>query len=170
MEQMQVYIVNLGKYNEGISQGAWFNLPVAYEVVAEKIGLNKQYEEYAIHDYEAPFKISEFNNLDFLNRIANQIEEKQGNPAIDYLDKFVEDGWYENFEDALDGIGAVHICENCSTMQDVAIEFVESQSYYSDMPSIISFNINYEAVAKQLADEGYYYVTGDGIVFQRFEG
>ena len=61
MDDMQVYIANLGKYNEGELVGAWFTFPIDFEEVKEKIGLNDEYEEYAIHDYELPF-ISESPN------------------------------------------------------------------------------------------------------------
>ncbi len=33
--EMKVYIVNLGKYNEGESVGAWFNLPINLDDVRE---------------------------------------------------------------------------------------------------------------------------------------
>lgn len=49
-EDMAVYIANLGKYNEGELVGAWFTFPIDEDDVAERIGLNKYYEEYAIHD------------------------------------------------------------------------------------------------------------------------
>lgn len=57
MEEMRVYIANLGKYNEGELVGAWFTPPVDYDEMAERIGLNGNYEEYAIHDYELPFPV-----------------------------------------------------------------------------------------------------------------
>ena len=47
MDDMQVYIANLGKYNEGELVGAWFTFPIDFEEVKEKIGLNDEYEEYA---------------------------------------------------------------------------------------------------------------------------
>ena len=50
IDDMAVYIANLGKYNEGYLVGAWFTFPIDEEDVTEKIGLNEQYEEYAIHD------------------------------------------------------------------------------------------------------------------------
>ena len=53
---MRIYIANLGKYNEGELVGAWFTPPVDFEEVKERIGLNDEYEEYAIHDYELPFQ------------------------------------------------------------------------------------------------------------------
>ena len=59
---MQVYIANLGKYNEGELVGAWFTPPIDYDEMAERIGLNDEYEEYAIHDYELPFAIDEYTD------------------------------------------------------------------------------------------------------------
>ena len=50
IDDMQVYIANLGKYNEGELVGDWFSFPLDEEVIAERIGLNAEYEEYAIHD------------------------------------------------------------------------------------------------------------------------
>ena len=37
--------------------GAWFTFPIDEEDVKEKIGLNEQYEEYAIHDTDNFFII-----------------------------------------------------------------------------------------------------------------
>lgn len=48
MDDMQVYIANLGKYNEGELVGAWFTFPIDFEEVKEKIGLNDEYEESQI--------------------------------------------------------------------------------------------------------------------------
>lgn len=45
MEEMRIYIANLGKYNEGELVGAWFTPPVDFEEVKERIGLNDEYEE-----------------------------------------------------------------------------------------------------------------------------
>ena len=63
MEEMRIYIANLGKYNEGELVGAWFTPPVDFEEVTERIGLNDEYEEYAIHDYELPFAIDEYTPI-----------------------------------------------------------------------------------------------------------
>lgn len=50
MEEMKVYIANLGKYNEGELVGDWFIPPIDWDDLKEHIGLNSEYEEYAIHD------------------------------------------------------------------------------------------------------------------------
>ena len=43
MEEMRVYIANLGKYNEGELVGEWFEPPIEMDAVRERIGLNEQY-------------------------------------------------------------------------------------------------------------------------------
>ncbi|BDP58160.1 hypothetical protein EfmJHP36_26390 [Enterococcus faecium] len=49
--------------------GAWFTFPIDFEEVKEKIGLNDEYEEYAIHDYELPFTVDEYTSIGELNRL-----------------------------------------------------------------------------------------------------
>lgn len=44
IEDMRVYIANLGKYNEGYLVGDWFSFLIDEEDVAERIGLNERYE------------------------------------------------------------------------------------------------------------------------------
>ena len=53
--EIKIWVANLGKYNEGINKGEWFTLPTDMSEIGKKIGLNERYEEWAIHDYEAPF-------------------------------------------------------------------------------------------------------------------
>jgi len=60
---MRVYISNLDKYNEGQLVGAWFVPPIDYEEMVDRIGLNEEYEELAIHDYELPFEVEEYTPL-----------------------------------------------------------------------------------------------------------
>ena len=59
---LKVFVTNLGKYNEGELIGEWVSLPIdesELEEVLERIGINEQYEEYFITDFE-----TEFDGLD----------------------------------------------------------------------------------------------------------
>lgn len=85
MDDMQVYIANLGKYNEGELVGAWFTFPIDFEEVKEKIGLNDEYEEYAIHDYELPFTVDEYTSISELNRLWEMVSGCQKNYNRSYL-------------------------------------------------------------------------------------
>lgn len=82
MSEMKVYIANLGKYNEGELVGEWFDLPVdmdeVYEIVFEPHELDKNGQplgDYAIHDYELPFEISEHESIQNLNEVAEYLQE-----------------------------------------------------------------------------------------------
>ena len=76
IDDMAVYIANLGKYNEGYLVGAWFTFPIDEEDVTEKIGLNEQYEEYAVHDTDNfPIDIGEYVSIEELNEMYEMIEE-----------------------------------------------------------------------------------------------
>lgn len=85
MSKMQVYIANLGKYNEGELVGEWFTLPIDFENVKKRIGLNDEYEEYAIHDYELPFAICEYTSINKINRLCEMTEEIEDTPIYNEL-------------------------------------------------------------------------------------
>lgn len=76
----QIYIANLGKYNEGELVGEWFEFPIDMDEVAEKIGLNEEYEECAIHDYETvyPISIGEYDSIEALNEKIEMLDSVDG--------------------------------------------------------------------------------------------
>lgn len=74
--EIKIFLTNLGKYNEGELVGEWVTLPVDdFQPILDKIGINDQYEEYFITDYEAPFEIGEYDNIKELNEIADEIKD-----------------------------------------------------------------------------------------------
>lgn len=76
--EIKIALTNLGKYNEGELVYEWLELPASqYEIdqVLENIGIdNVEYEEFFISDYEAPFTIGEYANINKLNEIAEQLQ------------------------------------------------------------------------------------------------
>lgn len=75
--RISVYIANLARYNEGLLQGGWLDLPVSgvelSRFLKDTVGLDgRQYEEYAIHDAEnnLGLRIEEYENLADLNLFA----------------------------------------------------------------------------------------------------
>lgn len=81
MDGIIIFLTNLGRYNEGILMGEWVKLPVPadkLDEVLERIGINGEYEEYFITDYEAPFanlNLSEYTSIEALNGFAARLEE-----------------------------------------------------------------------------------------------
>ena len=80
--EIKVFVSNLSKYNDGELTGQWTTLPVddVNKDILDKLDLggdSKQgyYDEWFISDYEAPFKIGEYDNLYALNELAEALED-----------------------------------------------------------------------------------------------
>ena len=111
---IKLYLANLGKYNEGILKGEWFELPldkteleeamvkigvahydkdgnyVPYVIETDEEGNEYIYEEYAIHDYETDLDItiSEYSSIKNLNAIAENVDGED----VRYINVLLEDG------------------------------------------------------------------------------
>ncbi|MDR2720417.1 MAG: antirestriction protein ArdA [Nitrososphaerota archaeon] len=117
--QLRVYVANLHKYNNGELLGAWLNLPAAHNEIKAflktKVGLNRQYEEYGVHDYDSDFSLSEYENLYTLNMLAvvlEQMSETEKGLAVAYCD-------YNGHKDAL---SAINVCMQVSELSYVQID------------------------------------------------
>ena len=86
--QISVYVANLGKYVEGVLQGAWITLPMPAERLQDtlktEVGLGGRYEEYAIHDYEGGEGLlatvanpGEYESLTDLNLMCRAFEARE---------------------------------------------------------------------------------------------
>ena len=159
MEEMRVYVANLGKYNEGELVGAWFEPPIDYDEMAERIGLNDQYEEYAIHDYELPFDIDEYTPIEEVNRLCEMVED---------LPEYIQDnlkelqGYFSSIEDLCDHQDDIIYYPGCEDMADVARELVE-EGALGEIPAQFQNYIDYEAFGRDLSYEGTFVVTRDGV-------
>lgn len=93
---LNAYVTNLGKYTEGQLVGEWVSFPTTPETmknVFQRIGINEQYEEYFITDYDTNISnlaktLGEYESIDNLNYLASRINE-------------LEDSELEVFEEVL---------------------------------------------------------------------
>lgn len=90
---LNVWIGNLGKYNEGELVGGWLKLPKSDKEIDEflknEVELDDEYEEYMINDYETdlPYKVYEFDSIRELNLLAKIAEEVEDMDKINgYID------------------------------------------------------------------------------------
>ena len=131
-EDMAVYIANLGKYNEGELVGAWFTFPIDEDDVAERIGLNKYYEEYAIHDTDNfPMEISEYISIKELNNIYEMVQELPEYIA-EALDEFISH--YGSLEEVAEHKDEVYYYPDCDDMTDVAYYYIDELQALGDIP------------------------------------
>src|SRR5699024_5766111 len=140
MIDMQVYIANLGKYNEGELVGAWFTPPVDYEEMAEKIGLNEEYEEYAIHDYELPFEIDEYTPIEEVNRLCEMVNELPED-ILDELSELIP--YAGGLEELYENVDSIYHYPDCEDMTDLAEYFLEETGALQSVPSELRNYIDY---------------------------
>ena len=94
--EIRIAVTNLGKYNEGELTYAWLSLPATDEEISEafkeiNVAPSTEYEEHFISDYEAPFRIGEYESITKLNEIAERMvdvetPEKHGLASYKYYD------------------------------------------------------------------------------------
>ncbi|MGI6156839.1 MAG: antirestriction protein ArdA, partial [Enterococcus lemanii] len=67
--KIEIYVANLAQYNDGNI----VELPISFSEIAKKCQLSPSEEKWIILDYEAPFKIHEYDSIGRLNTIANDL-------------------------------------------------------------------------------------------------
>ena len=163
---LKIYLTNLGKYNEGELLGEWVELPVSQDELKEvfkRIGINEQYEEYFITDYECDFyEVGEYENLDTLNEIAeklNELEEEESTVAKALMS---ECGY--TLDEAIEKVnnGDYRIYSDCNDMTDVAYEVVEECGYLDNVPENVARYFDYEAFGRDLGIEGTFIFLDNG--------
>ena len=149
--EVKVYIANLGKYNEGVLQGSWFSLPVDFDFVSEKIGLNDEYEEYAIHDFESPIDIPEYISIDELNNMYNKLCEIEEWGIVEANIKILvsEMGGLDELYNNLDSI----VNHGCISLEDCAYEYLEEYLSAIDVDSWLLNYIDYDKFASDICIE-----------------
>jgi len=162
MEEMRVYIRNLGKYNEGELVGDWFTPPVEYEELKERIGLNDEYEEYAIHDYELPFEIEEYTPLEELNCLCELAEELEGTGFENDIAE-IQCAFFSSFEEMVEHKDDIICHSDCDDMEDVARYYIEESGALGEIPDRLVNYIDYAAFGRDLEIEGSFLTTSHGV-------
>ncbi|WP_415336231.1 antirestriction protein ArdA, partial [Clostridium perfringens] len=133
MEEMRVYIANLGKYNEGELVGDWFTPPIDWDDLKERIGLNSEYEEYAIHDWELPFEISEYTSIEEINRLCSMAEELASTDIGEAISD-IQKAFFSSFEELYEHKDDIIYYPGCSDMSDVAYYLINDCNMLGEIP------------------------------------
>jgi len=159
--EINIYIANLGKYNEGELVGDWFTLPVDMGLVAEKIGLNHEYEEFAIHDYEAPFPIHEYENISKLNEIAEKIQEINDAMILKELKSLAEWIFSGDIRELVDKVDDFTYYD-CSSERELGEYFITETGLISEIPTNLQSYFDYESYGRDLVLGGQFLETTSG--------
>mgnify|MGYP002098459455 FL=1 len=161
LDDMAVFIENLGVHVEGGTTGAWFRFPLNEEEIAERIGLNTQYEEYAIHDTENfPCDVEEYTSIEELNRIYELIQEFP-EEVLDNLNDFIS--YYGDIEELADHIGDIICYSGCETMEDVAYHKIYEENVLGEIPPAFFHYIDCEAYGRDIEIQDYFVKTKYGM-------
>ncbi|RGM04578.1 MULTISPECIES: antirestriction protein ArdA [Lachnospiraceae] len=157
---MRIYIANLGKYNEGELVGDWFTPPIDYDEMAERIGLNDRYEEYAIHDYELPFEIDEYTSIEEINRMCEMVEDLPED-IQDELSELVSH--FGSIEELYDNQDRIFHYPDCEDMADVAEYFLYESGTMDAVPEELRDYIDFEGYGNNLYTSGTFIETNHGV-------
>lgn len=171
---MEIFITDLAAYNNGYLIGEWVSLPMNQDdlkakideiltIGAEACGDN-EHEEIFLTDYECSFmEIGEYDNPFKLNEIAEQAEELNEH-ELKMVRFLLRNGLAKDYFEAVEHIEDIIIHENC-TFQDIAYDFVNECYNLNDLPYIISNNIDYESIGRQMEMDGRYFEE-DGDIYE----
>lgn len=166
---LKIYLTNLGKYNEGILQGEWLELPCTeeeLEACKERIGINDEYEEWFITDYETDvngLKVGEYDNLEELNDLAEAIEEDpEKAEALIY--------WgYDTAEKIRDNLD--NVIYTCTPEGAESEEFAVGYYYAEEVgcleiPENLKGYFDYEAYGRDIMINGQFYTAENGNIYE----
>lgn len=149
--KIKVFVSSLGAYNEGVLTGFWTSLPVEnvqkdiIDLIDGAVG-----DEYFISDYEAPFKIDSYANLNILNQLALALSDDNISSILDLY-------W--------------NVIENVNDESDISIPRVVNFDDEDDLNAFFEFcgdDTPYKVVKDlgpnfNLTDEFLYYDNATGI-------
>lgn len=172
--ELQAFVTNLGKYNEGELVGEWVSFPVTPEemrAVLDRIGIGHPddfgvpYEEVFITDYDTDLygvsgELGEYENLDKLNYLASRLEEL----SPDELEKYkailesadVPESGIDGLINLTFNLDRYDIYPDISDEEDLGRYYVEESGIYDTkaMGALANY-IDYEAFGRDVAlDEG----------------
>ena len=178
-----VWVANLGKYNEGDLVGEWWDLEevedfdLEFEELRSRIGLSDEpdergvyYEEYAVFDWECDLPGVEYTQYPNLEEWWEMAREWAG--LLDYEQtyaKIFDEACGGDFRECVDGIEKVICHPGCDDMSDVAKYYVsldfECYGLDSDKFRWIQNYFDYKAYGKMLEMDNFF-VQHDGTMYE----
>ncbi|WLR49573.1 antirestriction protein ArdA (plasmid) [Halobacillus litoralis] len=155
-----VWIGNLGKYNEGELVGEWFDFPLSMDIIAQEIGLDAEYEEFFIGDYEgllADFNFGEYASIEELNEVVEQLDsldEIQAEAVTEIMSLGIAQEIEEAVNIAEDDLIVYH---DCKDMGDVAHQYMEETGQLDEMGELASRYFNFDALGRDMDIEGTFF-------------
>ena len=124
---VRVFLTNLGMYNKWSLVGKWIDIDENstmddFEEDFKEIGINEEYEEFFITDYEAPFEIGEYESLKSIIDKCEKFDKilKRNEISEKVLDSLLQEYDIEDLQDA-----DIYLHSGVFSMADIAEEYVD---------------------------------------------
>lgn len=162
MEEIKIYVANLAAYNDGELRGDWFTLPCEMDDIFKRVFTEDELDvdgqpngDWAIHDYEASFKIDEYTSIDYLNEVA-ELFNTLSSEDISILLALKEEGVLNDLSEGKEYLDSVIRYHNCNEMKDIA--FLEIREKFGDNSEYHFFlrHFDYESYGNELETTGTY--------------
>ena len=163
MQEMRVYLLNNTKpYREGEEEysGAWFNCPVNFEEVKEKLGVEHE-EQIEIADYELPFDLHSDMPLWEINANCRMVLELDGTPIGNEM-KAIQQKWFSSFDEFIDHKYEIRYYD----VGDGAAlaEYLICEEYvFVEIPHELQKHIDYHSYGNELEMDDRYLFTTSGV-------
>ena len=171
---MEIFLTNLGKYVEGYLVGQWVKLPVPedkLESILKEIGINDEYEEYFITDYETSFcglrdVLGEYESIEMLNELAEMLEALSSDDE-DKLGAVLETESYRNATDIkelVERLDEFDLIPDINDDDDLG-RYLLDECGVLEVPEYLKSYIDYEAYGRDARLESNLTYTLYGCLF-----
>ncbi len=163
MQEMRIYLLNNTKpYREGDEEysGAWFNCPVDFEEVREKIGVEHE-EQIEIADYELPFDLHSDMPLWEINANCRMVLELEGTPIGNEM-KAIQQKWFSSFEEFIDHKDEIRYYD-VGDGAALAEYLIREEYVFGEIPHELLKHIDYHSYGSELEMDDRYLFTTSGV-------
>ena len=147
-------------YEMDMVQKRWFPSFTEFIDHKDQIGLNDEYEEYAIHDYELPFEIDEYTPIEEVNRLCEMVED-----LPEYIQEELSElqSYFGSIEELCEHEDDIICHSGCDDMADVARYYLEESGQLGELPAHLQNYIDYASYGRDMELDGTFVVTNHGV-------
>ena len=163
MYEMRLYLLNITKSyrdDEDGYTGEWFNCPVDFEEVKERLGVEQE-EQIEIADYELPFSVSSDTPLWEVNANCRMVQEIEGTPVGNEM-KEIQAKWFHSFDDFIDHKDEIRHYD-MSDSAFFAEYLITEEHIFGEIPVGLLSHIDFSSYGRELEHSDDYLFTSNGV-------
>lgn len=172
MSEIKIYVANLAAYNDGVLKGNWFTLPTPMEEIFRKVFAPYELDEngqphgdFAIHDYEAPFEIGEYESIDYLNEVA-ELFDTLSDEEVKMICALKDEGVLMDLREGQEALENVIRYTQCKDMSDIAYQVIQERYGNQEEYAFFLRNFDYENYGQELDSTGTYLFLENDVAIQ----